>query len=212
MLAMPLRILVLDDHPLMTQAMGMLLEDHFVGAQIMVCTRLGDAVSVLKQGPADLAIVDLDLPDASPDQVLSMIQQHIDDGVFVIFSGQPSQYARELAIEAGAAAFIPKIAQREDILDTLDQCLAQSGRAQSMISKEGSTHGLPSLSTRQQQVLELLARGHSNREVAQALHISENTIKVHLRALFSAIQVKTRAQAVARALELGLVNAPRAQN
>jgi two-component system, NarL family, nitrate/nitrite response regulator NarL len=208
----PLRILVLDDHPLMTQALGMLLEDHFSGADIVICTRLGEAVGVLKQEPADLAIVDLDLPDASPERVLSMIRQHIHDGMFVIFSGQPPQHARELAIEAGAAAFIPKIAQRQDILDTLDQCLAQEGRTVSVMSKPASTLELPSLSTRQQQVLELLARGHSNREVAQALHISENTIKVHLRALFSAIQVRTRAQAVARALELGLVSAPRAQN
>lgn len=209
---MPLRILVLDDHPLMTQAVGMLLQDHYADAQIVVCTCLGDAVSVLTQGPTDLAIVDLDLPDASPDRVLSMIQQHIGDGVFVIFSGQPPQDARALALEAGAAAFIPKIAQREDILDILDRCLTQSGRVLSKIAKRSGAHELPSLSTRQQQVLELLARGHSNREVAQALHISENTIKVHLRSLFSAIQVNTRAQAVARALELGLVNAPRAQN
>jgi len=191
-------IFVIDDHPLMRDAIVMLIRRLSSQLHVVELDRLAAvAPAVQTHGLPELICLDLKLPDTHGVSGVREIKQQWPEVPVVVISAADARDYQDLALEAGAAAFIPKSATAADISATLRRFLLE----------DGQEAGAPpeKLSKRQKQLLVMLDKGLSNRDIADELQISEHTVKVHLWRLFRRLGVKSRSQASHLARTQGLV-------
>ncbi len=191
-------IFVVDDHPLMREAIVMLLRRLNSKLSVVELDRLAAvAPAVQAHGEPELICLDLKLPDTHGVSGVRELRQMLPDVPIIVLSAAESLDYEDLAMEAGAQAYISKSAGAADI----------SGLLRSFLVDEGDEPGAPpeKLSKRQKQLLVMLDKGLSNRDIAEELQISEHTVKVHLWRLFRRLNVKSRSQASHLARTQGLV-------
>ena len=195
-------IFVIDDHPLMREAIGGLIRRLRPSAKVVEIERMSNMAKVLAEhGEAELVCLDLKMPDTNGVSAVREIRQLMPDTVIVVVSASSASDYAELTREVGADAYVEKSAGAQEIGRVLREYLTDE-------VDDGSAPIVPTkLSKRQKQLLLLLDRGLSNRDIATELEISEHTVKVHLWRLFRRLNVKSRSQAshlarTARLIEL----------
>ncbi len=190
-------IFVVDDHPLMREAVVMLIRRLNSKANIVELDRVA-AVSpaVEKHGTPELICLDLKLPDTHGVSGVRELKLQYPDVPLVVLSAAPALDYEDLSLEAGADAYIQKSAGATEITNSLRLFLLDDAEAGAVPEK---------LSKRQKQLLVMLDRGLSNRDIAEELQISEHTVKVHLWRLFRRLNVKSRSQASHLARTKGLL-------
>jgi DNA-binding NarL/FixJ family response regulator len=195
-------IFVIDDHPLMREAIGGLVRRLRPSAKVVEIERMSNiAKMVAEHGEAELVCLDLKMPDTNGVSAVREIRQLMPDTVIVVVSASSASDYAELTREVGADAYVEKSAGAQEIGRVLREYLTDE-------VEDGSAPVVPTkLSKRQKQLLLLLDRGLSNRDIATELEISEHTVKVHLWRLFRRLNVKSRSQAshlarTARLIEL----------
>ncbi len=194
-----MRIFVIDDHPLMREAIAMLLRRLSPSSVVTELDRMAVIGPAIKaQGVPDLFCLDLKLPDTHGVSGIRELKQLYPDTPIVVLSASPARDYEDLAIEAGAVLYIEKSAGATEIGNELRGFLSE-------IANEESPQPLEKLSKRQKQLLVLLDKGLSNRDIAESLEISEHTVKVHLWRLFRRLNVKSRSQASHLARTSGLL-------
>ena len=194
-----MRIFVIDDHPLMREAIAMLLRRLSPSAVVTELDRMAVIGPTIKaQGVPELFCLDLKLPDTHGVSGIRELKQLYPDVPIVVLSASPARDYEDLAIEAGAVLYIEKSAGATEIGNELRGFLSE-------IADEDTPQPLEKLSKRQKQLLVLLDKGLSNRDIAEALEISEHTVKVHLWRLFRRLNVKSRSQASHLARTNGLL-------
>ena len=197
-------IFVVDDHPLMREAISMLVRRLCTDAVVVELGRIAVIASAVeKHGTPHLICLDLKLPDTHGVSGIREIKKTYPDVPVVVLTASPATDYEDLAIEAGADAFVEKSAGATEITNTLRAFLIQEADADA----ETPTP-LGKLSKRQKQLLILLDKGLSNRDIAENLQISEHTVKVHLWRLFRRLNVKSRSQASHLARTQGLLLLP----
>ena len=190
---------VIDDHPLMREAIAMLLRRLSPSSVVTELDRMAVIGPAIKaQGVPDLFCLDLKLPDTHGVSGIRELKQLYPDTPIVVLSASPARDYEDLAIEAGAVLYIEKSAGATEIGNELRGFLSE-------IANEESPQPLEKLSKRQKQLLVLLDKGLSNRDIAESLEISEHTVKVHLWRLFRRLNVKSRSQASHLARTSGLL-------
>ena len=193
-------IFVIDEHPLMREALAALIRRQTHAAEVVEIDSLAAAVSVLQASSTapELICLDLTLDGHSGLLTVAELKRHFADVPIAVITAVPEQKFKDLALKAGASVFIHKSASASEISSVLRVFLATN--------EEGEGTALPDkLSKRQKQLLKLLDKGLSNRDIAETLEISEHTVKVHLWRLFRRINVKSRSQATHLARTHGLL-------
>lgn len=194
-----MRIFVIDDHPLMREAIAMLVRRLSPSSIVTELDRMAVIGPTVKaQGVPDLFCLDLKLPDTHGVSGIRELKQLYPDVPIVVLSASPARDYEDLAIEAGAVLYIEKSAGASEIGNELRGFLSE-------ITDEDPPQPIEKLSKRQKQLLVLLDKGLSNRDIAEALEISEHTVKVHLWRLFRRLNVKSRSQASHLARTNGLL-------
>jgi DNA-binding NarL/FixJ family response regulator len=192
-------IFVIDDHPLMREAVVMLIRRLSSKASVIELDRLAAVMpAVQEHGTPELICLDLKLPDTNGVSGVRELKQHFPDIPLVVLSASSAQDYEDLSIEAGADAYIQKSAGATEISNMLRVFLSEDLQLESLAPTE-------KLSKRQKQLLVMLDRGMSNRDIAEELQISEHTVKVHLWRLFRRLNVKSRSQASHLARTQGLL-------
>jgi DNA-binding NarL/FixJ family response regulator len=156
---------------------------------------IGPAVQA--HGKPDLICLDLKLPDTHGVSGVRELKQQMPEVPLMVLSAASAQDFEDLALEAGAQAFLTKSAGATEISNKLRTLLQKEGQAPAAAPGK--------LSKRQKQLLHMLDKGLSNRDIAAQLQISEHTVKVHLWRLFRRLDVKSRSQASHLARSQGLV-------
>jgi DNA-binding NarL/FixJ family response regulator len=193
---------VIDDHPLMREAVVMLLRRMRPGAEVVELDRLGGIDAAVRQhGVPDLITLDLKLPDTTGCSGVSELKQRFPDTPLAVLSASPAADAEEACIEAGADIYIEKSSGAQEIGNALRALLSADGQFEELAPTDSK------LSKRQKQLIVMLDRGLSNREIADELGISEHTVKVHLWRLFRRLGVKSRTQTIHYARTHGLLAA-----
>jgi len=195
-----LRMLVVEDHALVREAMAQTLAR--LDATI-ACVEASDAETALRrleEGGFDLAIVDLMLPDMNGFALLGVMAKRFPDVPAIVVSAMDDDASVRRAIKGGASGFVSKTRSGEELLRAVRVVLdggvhtpdapAPARRGGGGVSEQ---YGLTPAQTR---VVEFLAQGRTNREIADALGLSEATVKVHMSAIFRALGVSSRAQAL----------------
>jgi DNA-binding NarL/FixJ family response regulator len=191
-------IFVVDDHPLMREAVVMIIRRLNSKLSVVELDRLAAVgPAVLAHGSPELICLDLKLPDTHGVSGVREIKLQFPSVPIIVLSAASAQDYEDLALEAGAQAFISKSAGAVEI----------SGALRALLLDEEGEPGAPpeKLSKRQKQLLVMLDKGLSNRDIADELQISEHTVKVHLWRLFRRLNVKSRSQASHLARTQGLV-------
>ena len=161
-------------------------------------------------GDFELVLLDLNLPGRDGLSLLGDFARHAPDLPVVMLSGTEDPVLMRAALDGGAAGFIPKSSLSHVIIPALKLVLAGGVYVPPEMlpvrALEAPRPAAPDLTPRRRQVLDLIAAGRSNKEIAAALQLSEPTVKSHIVAVFRALQVHTRTQAIAAATRLGLVS------
>jgi DNA-binding NarL/FixJ family response regulator len=191
---------VIDDHPLMREAVVMLMRRMRPGSEVVELDRLGGIESAVKQhGAPDLISLDLKLPDTTGTSGVRELKKRFPETPLAVLSASPAADAEEACIEAGADIYIEKSAGAQEIGNALRALLSADGQFEELAPTDNK------LSKRQKQLIVMLDRGLSNREIADELGISEHTVKVHLWRLFRRLGVKSRTQTIHYARTHGLL-------
>ncbi len=194
-------ILIVDDHPLFATGFAAMARALRPGWVLQTACNAAEAQSVLRRQVPQLALVDVGLPGDDGFALLHMIGQNWPSLRVVLISGRDDAAVRVRARASSAAGFIAKTADPDTIAAMLDIVL-QGGVA---FAPAGRIAAMPTLTSRQAEVLELLAEGCPNKEIRHRLGIAERTVRAHLTELFHLLGVSSRMQAVIRGRELGLV-------
>lgn len=194
-----MRIFIIDDHPLMREAVVMLIRRLHSKASVIELDRLAAIGPALEQhGIPDVVCLDLKLPDTHGVSGVRALRLQFPEVPIIVLSAAPAQDYQDLSLEAGADIYIEKSAGATEISKVLKTFLDDGA------DSEGGTEP-EKLSKRQKQLLVMLDKGMSNRDIAAELQISEHTVKVHLWRLFRRLNVKSRSQASHLARTQGLL-------
>lgn len=215
-----MKILVVDDHPLVREAMAHLVTRLAGQIEVLEAADCASGLAVVQSNPdLDLVLLDLNLPGLRGIAALqSFRRRHPATPVVVVSSFRDRSVVTE-AIRGGAVGFIPKSSSRETIVNALRLVLAGTvyippeAAVEEAVSDEPLTasmlgHGDAAarlgLTPRQGQVLALVMKGRSNKEICRELGLAERTVKAHLTAVLNLLKVTSRTRAVIAAGRLGL--------
>lgn len=219
------KLLVVEDIPETGQWLRSLLETAFPGVLVTVCNNCQVTSVYLQQNSPDLALVDINLPDGSGLQLIPVILKAAPQALVVITTILDDQENILTALQNGASGYLLKdlpeqrfILKLRGILEGDPPFSPRVARTvlQYFNTHEGTLRQLPdasaakqleSLSERERDVFIMIAKGLSRKEVAELLHLSENTIATHVRNVYRKLDISTRAEAALEACRLGLINA-----
>lgn len=199
--------LVIDDHPLYRGALANLAQLIFGESAVAQATTAEAALHrAASMDSLRLVLLDFRLPGLSGAQAVLAFRRQFPAAAIVVVSASEDRREREAAARAGADAFLSKACSMEVLLHAVQTVLA-GGKPDPSCSL-GGTHSPgggheTALSARQLEVLALLCQGLSNKEISLRLHLAVITVKMHVSALFRALGVVNRTQAVLAAQRLG---------
>jgi DNA-binding NarL/FixJ family response regulator len=204
-----LTLLVVEDHALVREGLVQTLRHLDAEVVVFESASCEGACAVLRQGrKIDLMLLDLALPGQDGLSCLGSLRKNYPDLPVVILSAFDDVHTVSKAMKSGASGFVPKTYSSDRLLGALRQVLA--GRTYTPELTVSSTIAFSpqspiggsaepeefGLTERQAEVLGLMARGKSNRDIAAQLGLSEGTVKIHLTAIFKALGVASRTQAM----------------
>lgn len=200
-----MNILIVDDHPLFRAGFHGVLEQSHLDAGITSVATLNEALEQLHNDPEiALVVLDLHLRDSEGFAALRAIGEKFPATACVIISGDEQEGLAHRAVAAGASGFIPKSFTADEMLKAIESVLDGNVFVPPDASRrEASAPG--TLTLRQLEVVSMLGRGFSNKEIARELDLAERTVKAHVTAVLEALQVKNRTQAVIAAQRQGLL-------
>jgi DNA-binding NarL/FixJ family response regulator len=219
-----MKILLVDDHALFRDGMRYVLQQLPEEVEILEAGNFPDGLKLATQHPElDLALLDLNMPGSEGPVSIRFFHQRYPHIPVVVISGEEGRGYMEKVMNYGAMGFVCKSSNAAVMLSALNlvlsggvyippQLLRQYGE---IAAKEPDVADRRSLHTneygltqRQMQVLTHLAAGLSNKEIAEAIHLAEGTVKIHVAAVYQTLRVGNRMEAVRMAEKLGLVGTP----
>jgi two-component system, NarL family, response regulator LiaR len=209
---MTIRVLLVDDHPVVRTGLRALLEAE---PDIKVVGEAGNglaAISLARALRPDIVVTDLLLPGVDGVAVTQRIHAELPTTQVLILSSVGEEDASLVrAVRAGAIGYLVKNAEIDVLVRTVRSAaegqahLSPRATARLMQEVRSPKNELP-LTDRERQVLREIALGRTNKEIAQALHIAETTVKSHVRAILDRLGVQSRTQAALQALRTEMVS------
>ena len=200
-----MKILIVDDHPLFRAGFHAVLEQSALEAGVLSVPSVPEALQTL-QKDADIGLVLLDIHLKGDDgfAALKVIGERFPTTACIMISGDEQQNIVERAVRSGASGFIPKSFTADEMIAAIQKVLAGEVFVPETASLTPSEQP-NGLTLRQLEVISMLGRGFSNKEIARALDVAERTVKAHVSAVFEALNVRNRTQAVLVAQRRGFL-------
>lgn len=206
--ARPISLLIADDHVVVRRGLRLLLERL---PALEVAGEVGDAreaLAAVREGGIDLVLLDLNMPGEPLAALREMTAARPDLGVIVLTMEEDPAVARP-ALEAGARGYVLKRAAEEELLAAIE-VVAAGGTHMSAAVREGLRRVAEQppqsdLTPREEEVLRLVARGHTNAEIAGALSLSVRTVETHRNHIQQKLSLSSRPELVRYALEHDLI-------
>jgi two-component system NarL family response regulator len=216
-----MRILIVDDHALVRRGMSYVVKEGFPDADVVEADGAASALELMRKKAADLALVDVRMPDLDGLELLRAIKLEWPGVPVIMLSTYENAPYVKRALSDGAAGYLLKDATPEDLGQAINVAISGGGNVLSprviqnlFEDVESSTAGVNghgrtrrteyNLTQREHDILALLSEGRSNRSIAQNLYLSEKTVKAHLAAIFRKLGVTNRTQAAMMAVQLGV--------
>ncbi|MDP9604860.1 response regulator transcription factor [Variovorax sp. NFACC27] len=212
-------VLLIDDHAMFREGLALTLRQEDASLVIETAGSGAEALAVLANMPSapELVMTDFYLPDLAGAALLGSLRRCRAGLRILVLSASEDPQDVETAIAEGAHGFVHKSADSRQLMDALRRVmqgqhgvvLASPGGPASMPILSDRADPLARLSARQTEVLHLLCEGLRNADIAARLSTTERTVKAHISAIFGALEVDSRTQAVIAARRAGLMGRPR---
>lgn len=209
-----MRVLLVDDHALIREGLRLLLEDLEQNIELDQAGNCEEALALAAEHAYDLVLLDLKMPGVEGLDALTIFRERHPEFPVVILSGEGTPRLVREAIEAGCMGFVSKSSSHQVFEQALKLVLAggvylppdvlRSGGPESGHDHDSRSEAISGLSPRQVQVLRCIIQGKSNKIIARELDVSEHTVKAHLSAVFRALGVHSRTEAVFAAAKSGI--------
>lgn len=200
------RVLIADDHVTVREGLAAIIGRQADMTMVAQAANGREAVDLWQQHQPDVVLLDLRMPLLDGVGAINEIRERRPDARIVVLTTFDSDHELLRAIKAGAKGYMLKDAQRDELLACIRKVHAGGTYIQSSLTdKLAAVVSSKELTERELHVLRLLALGKSNRQIGADLHISETTVKSHLRSVFTKLNVLSRTEALAVASRLGLV-------
>lgn len=220
---MKIKVLLADDHALFRDGMRYVLQQLAEEVEIIDTGNFAEALQMVNVHPdLDLALLDLNMPDSQGVPSLQLFHQRFPDVPLVVISGSDQREDIENVMNLGAMGFISKMSPSKVMLSALhmvmdggvyvppqllQQAVAKLDSGQALLDKRSQRAGKYGLTPRQLEVLQLIGGGLSNKDISNKLDLAEGTVKIHVAAIYQALHVSTRTEAVATARRFGFIAA-----
>lgn len=203
--------MIADDHELFRSGLKQLLHDVLSIEEVREAETLDQAIEILtNEGAGDLVLVDLNMPGMSGPEALAALRDGFPDAKIAVVSAWDGKNEIIAALSAGVHGYIPKSMSSSEIAGAIRAVLDGQIFVPPALGKRESSETAPrmqasiegnggeKLTIRQREVLTELLKGRASKEIARALNIAEGTVKIHLAAIYRALGVRTRAEAIAK--------------
>ncbi len=201
-----IRILIVDDHMVMRMGLAYAASAQ-PDIQVVAEVESGeDAIEAYRVHRPDVVILDLRMPGMSGLETIRTLRKEFHDARIVIFSNYARGEEIYQAMKAGAAGFVVKNMDLAQLLDAIRKVHAGQRCIPPDLAVRMSERILSPLSERETEVLGLIAKGRSNKEIATALNVTEGTVKLHVTNILTKLEVNTRTEALVFAVQRGIID------
>jgi two-component system, NarL family, response regulator len=201
-----IRILTVDDHPLLRKGIALLVNAEPDMQLIGEASTGAEAIKQFKEHRPDVTLMDLQMPGMSGIEAIIAIRNEFADARIIVLTTYAGDVQVLRALKAGARAYLLKAQVNRELLETIRSVHAGNKRIPPEIAAELADHtGEDELSAREIEVLRLVAAGNANKEIAARLSIGEETIKRHMTNILAKLRANDRTHAVTIGLKRGII-------
>lgn len=205
-MAEPIRVLIADDHPLLRDGIAALIANCNDIVVVAQAESGQEAITAHRQQRPDVTLMDLQLPDMDGVDAIVAIKNETPNARVIVLTTYSGDTRAKKALKAGARAYLLKNHARRDLLEMIRRVHAGQKYIDPEVAGEIAEHsGEESLTARELQILTLISGGGSNKSIAYALEISEDTVKGHVSSILSKLNANDRTHAVTLAIRRGVI-------
>lgn len=202
-----IRVLTVDDHPLLREGIAAVLGSQ---ADMVLAGEAANGLEAVERFRAlrpDVTLMDVQMPELNGIDAILAIRGEFPDARIVVLTTYEGDVQALRAIKAGASGYLLKGMLRKELIDTIRAVHAGRRRIPPEVAVVIAEHHADELLTdRETQVLRLVASGRANKMIADELHISEETVKAHMRNIMAKLGANDRTHAVTIAMKRGILN------
>ncbi|AFY75076.1 response regulator containing a CheY-like receiver domain and an HTH DNA-binding domain [Synechococcus sp. PCC 7502] len=202
-----IRIMLVDDHPIVRSGLVLMI-DYTPNMEVVAEANNGlEAIELFRQHSPDVTLMDLRMPEISGVEAIAAIHQEFPESRIIVLTTYDGDEDIYRGLKAGARGYIFKNAPVDEIVSAIRKVHGGMKYIPPEVGEKLSERlNRPQLSNREVEVLQLIAKGMSNQEIASALYLSESTIKYHVNSILSKLAVSDRTQAALIAVKRGIIN------
>jgi DNA-binding NarL/FixJ family response regulator len=205
-IARSIRVLVVDDHPIVRQGLVSILEGE---PDMVIVGQAGngnEAIAQFRLHQPDVVLLDLRMPELGGVEVITTVRAEVPDANIIMLTIYDTDEAIYQGLRAGARAYLLKDTPCDEILEVIRAVYEGRRCISAMVGEKlAARMDKPTLSDRERQVIDQMAKGKNNREIGAELNITEHTVRFHVNNILSKLGANDRAHAIVLALRQGIV-------
>jgi DNA-binding NarL/FixJ family response regulator len=201
-----IRVLSVDDHPLLREGIAVLVSNQPDMELVGEAANGREAVDLYRKHHPDITLMDLQMPEMGGIEAMGAIRGEFPEARIIVLTTYVGDVQVVRALKAGARGYLLKGLLRKELLETIRAVHAGQRRMPPEVAAEIAAHAVDdSLTSREIDVLRLIAGGNANKEIAAQLAITEETVKGHVKNILAKLSANDRTHAVIIALKRGII-------
>jgi DNA-binding NarL/FixJ family response regulator len=201
-----IRVFSVDDHPLLREGLAAIINNQPDMVLVAQACSAQEAIQLFRKHQPDVTLMDLRLPDQSGIDAMKAIRAEFSEARVLMLTTFEGDVEIQRALEAGARGYMLKSMPPKELVEVIRQVHAGKKRIPAQLAAQLAEHmSDEELTTREIEVLSQIAGGNRNRDIAEKLFITEETVKVHIKHIMEKLGASDRTQAVAIGLRRGII-------